>query len=41
MPCESWALMILIVNNNKKGNLMVIWVFIPVAQNFVIAIYSA
>lgn len=33
--------MILIVNNNNKGNLMVIWEFIPVTQNFVIGIYSA
>lgn len=41
MPCESCALMILIVNNNKKGSVMVIWEFIPVTWNFVIAIYSA
>lgn len=41
MPCESCALMVLIVNDNKKGTLMVVREFIRVSQNFVIAIYSA
>lgn len=41
MPCESRALMILVVNNNKKGNLKVIWEIIPASLNFIVAVYSA